>query len=314
MGRGGARGGSMSSRAQGAPRPFPLVPRRRFLGVQFGRRRSSRRGLGDEVAGTRPYRPGDLIAHIHWAASARLSEARGTDEFVVREFFAEQAPRVALVHDRRPGMAINSPPSPWLDKRAAAEAAGRLIEVSAAAEQGELVSVDGALRHPVQRRRGAARKAQADEAYDASETSLSVALEALVQESSVLPTGSFVFVVSDFLTPVPARLWLRLRALRWDVVPVIVQDPVWEQTFPLVGGVVLPIADPGSGDVEDVWVSAREARERARANEQRLAELLGRFRRLGFDPVLVDTSDPREIGDRFRAWADRRRRAWTVQA
>jgi uncharacterized protein (DUF58 family) len=311
VGRGGARGGSMSG---SATRPFALVPRRRFLGVQFGRRRSSRRGIGDEVAGTRPYRPGDLIAHIHWAASARLSEARGTDEFVVREFFAEQAPRVALVHDRRPAMAIHPAPSPWLDKRAAAETAGRLIEASAAAEQGEVVSVDGALRSPVQRRRGAPRRARPDAAYDAPETSVRVALEALVRESSLLPTGSFVFVVSDFLVPVPARLWLRLRGLRWDVVPVIVQDPVWEQTFPAVGGVVLPLADPVSGQVQDVWVSPREARERARANEQRLDELLARFRRLGFDPVLLDTSDPRVVGDRFRAWADRRRRLWTVQA
>jgi uncharacterized protein (DUF58 family) len=290
-------------------RPFALVPRRRFLGVQFGRRRSSRRGIGDEVAGTRPYRPGDLIAHIHWAASAKLSEARGTDEFVVREFFAEQAPRVALVHDRRPGMAIHAPPSPWLDKRAAAETAGRLIEASAAAEQGEVLSVDGALRHPVRRRREDVRRT-----YDAPETSLTVALEALVRESRVLPTGSFVFVVSDFLVPVPARVWLRLRALRWDVVPVIVQDPTWEQTFPAVGGVVLPVADPTSGQVQDVWVSAREARERAHANEARFDELRSRFRRLGFDPVVLDTSDPREIGDRFRAWADRRRRLWTVQA
>jgi uncharacterized protein (DUF58 family) len=285
------------------------VPRRRFLGVQFGHRRSSRRGIGDEVAGTRPYRPGDLIAHIHWAASAKLSEARGTDEFVVREFFAEQAPRVALVHDRRPGMAIHAPPSPWLDKRAAAETAGRLIEASAAAEQGEVLSVDGALRHPVRRGRE-----DVGGSYDAPETSLTVALDALVRESRVLPTGSFVFVVSDFLVPVPARLWLRLRALRWDVVPVIVQDPVWEQTFPAVGGVVLPVADPTSGQVQDIWVSAREARDRARANEVRFDELLSRFRRLGFDPVVLDTSDPREIGDRFRAWADRRRRLWTVQA
>jgi hypothetical protein len=107
---------------------------------------------------------------------------------------------------------------------------------------------------------------------------------------------------------------MRLRALRWDVVPVIVQDPVWEQTFPPVGGVVLPLADPASGHVQDVWVSRREARERASANERRLDELNARFRRLGFDPVLLGTSDPREIGDRFRAWADRRRRLWTVQA
>ena len=74
----GARRRARRKHERRRPRPFALVPRRRFLGVQFGRRRSSRRGLGDEVAGTRPYRPGDLIAHIHWAASARLSEARGT--------------------------------------------------------------------------------------------------------------------------------------------------------------------------------------------------------------------------------------------
>ena len=35
-------------------------------------------GQGDEVAGTRPYRPGDRRTWIDWAASARLSAARGT--------------------------------------------------------------------------------------------------------------------------------------------------------------------------------------------------------------------------------------------
>src|SRR3954452_16241921 len=145
MGRGGARRAGMSATAV---RPFPLIPKRRFAGVHFGRRRSSRRGDGDEIAGTRPYQPGDLTARIHWPASARLSAARGTDEFVVREFFAEQAPRVAVVLDRRPGMAINAPPSPWLDKRAAAETAVRLIQASAASEHGELVYADAAQRQP----------------------------------------------------------------------------------------------------------------------------------------------------------------------
>jgi uncharacterized protein (DUF58 family) len=301
-----------------APRPFPLVPRRRFLGVQFGRRRSSRRGDGDEIAGTRPYQPGDLTAHIHWAASARLSEARGTDEFVVRQFFAEQAPRVALVCDRRPAMAIHRPPSPWLDKRAAAETAARLVAVSATAEHGEIAYADGTLRRPVWLR-GAGGAADAlarrsDGDYDASESSLRLAIDAVVREAAILPTGSFLFVVSDFLVPVPARLWLRLRSLRWDVVPVIVQDPLWEQTFPRVSNVVLPLADPATGRVEDVWLSGREARERAQANEHRLAESLARFRRLGFDPLLVGTSDAREIGARFQAWAERRRRLWKVQA
>jgi uncharacterized protein (DUF58 family) len=293
-----------------APRPFPLVPRRQFAGVQFGRRRSSRRGDGDEIAGTRPYVPGDLTARIHWPASARLSEARGMDEFVVREFFAEQAPRVAVVHDRRAAMAINAPPSPWLDKRGAAEAAVRLIQRSAAAEHGEVAYADASLRQPIWLRGSETREG----AYDAGDDALRLPLEALCRRGAMLPTGSFVFVVSDFLVPVPARAWLRLRAQRWDVTPVIVQDGVWEQSFPPVGGVVLPLADPATGRVEDVWVGPREARERAEGNERRLADLLARFRRLAFDPVVVDSSDPSEISSRFHAWAERRRRLLRVSA
>jgi uncharacterized protein (DUF58 family) len=295
-----------------APRPFPLVPRRRFAGVQFGRRRSARRGDGDEIAGTRPYRPGDRTAHIHWPASARLSEARGSDEFVVREFFAEQAPRVALVCDRRPAMAINPAPSPWLDKRAAVDAAARLIAASAVAEHGEIAYADASARGPLWL--GASRSALAAQEFDAPEDALRLALDALLRHCAALPNGSFVFVVSDFLVPVPARMWLRLRSLRWDITPVIVQDPVWEQTFPRVGGVVLPLADPATGRVEDVWISRRDARSRALANERRLEDLLGRFRRLGFDPVLVGTSEPLDVAARFQAWAERRRRLWRVQA
>lgn len=268
-----------------APRPFELVPRRRFTGAPFGHRRSVRRGEGDEVAGTRAYRPGDRRAHIHWPASARLSAARGTDEFVVREFSADEAPRVAIVCDRRPGMAIHSPPSPWLDKRAAATASVALIAASAAAELAPVVHLGG---------RGA---------FDAPEQNVRQALEDVR-----LPVGSFVFVVSDFLVDVPTALWLRLRSRSFDVVPVVVQDPIWEQSFPQVSSVVLPIADPASGRVADYYVRPREARARRTANEERRAALLARFRRLTFDPVLIDTADPFRIGAAFAAWADRRRR------
>jgi uncharacterized protein (DUF58 family) len=297
--------------ASGA-RPFPLVPRHRFLGVAFGRRRTARRGDGDEIAGTRPYRPGDLPAHIHWSASARLSEARGTDEFVVREFFAERAPRVALVCDRRPAMALNPPPSPWLDKRAAVEAAALLVGASAGAERGDLAYVDADarellwLRAPARSLAALANRLRRP--FDAPAGSLQPALEALLRRAGSFPTGSFVFVLSDFLEPVGARVWTRLRAYHWEVVPVIVQDTTWEQSFPRLGAVPLPLADPATGRARDVWMTAREAHARAEANERRLEDLLVRFRRLGFDPVVLDTSDPLLIGARFHAWAERRRR------
>lgn len=298
------------------PRPFELVPRRRFVGAPFGRRRSARRGQGDEVAGTRPYRPGDLPAHIHWPASARLSAARGSDEFLVREFYADEAPCVAVAFDRRPGMAIHAAPTPWLDKRAAAESAVELIVASAAAELADLVYADGEVARPVWFRAGGPRATLPRllaRPFAGSDRSLQLTLDSFLRRSWELPPGSFVFAVSDFLVPVRPASWLQFRSLGWDVVPVIVQDPVWERSFPAIGGAVLPLADPESGRVEDVWISAREARRRAEANERRHAQLLARFRRLSFDPVVLDTADPLAISRRFGAWAERRRLARGVR-
>ena len=47
---------------------FPLIPRRRVLGLPFGGLHSLRRGLGSDVAGSRPYQPGDDIDKIDWYA------------------------------------------------------------------------------------------------------------------------------------------------------------------------------------------------------------------------------------------------------
>src|SRR6516164_1745036 len=101
---------------------FPLVPRRRVIGLAFGGMRSARRGLGSDVAGSRPYHPGDDIDTIDWNASARLSAARGTDEFIVREDFADESPRVVVVCDRRPELAVGAPPAGRFRKAVALEA------------------------------------------------------------------------------------------------------------------------------------------------------------------------------------------------
>ena len=113
-------------------------------GVSFGRRRSLRRGQGDEVVGSRPYRPGDHVAWIDWAASARLSAARGTDEFVVREYLAQEAPRAAILVDRRPSLGLFGSETPWLDKPAAVLSAAEAIAASAVDALGEVAYLDHA--------------------------------------------------------------------------------------------------------------------------------------------------------------------------
>src|SRR5918997_5528759 len=98
--------------------------------------RSLRRGSGSDIAGSRPYRPGDDMDEIDWAASARLSTARGQDEFIVRERFAEEAPKIVIVSDRRPQMAHYAPPLPWLDKPRAMRTTVELLLASAGAAGG----------------------------------------------------------------------------------------------------------------------------------------------------------------------------------
>src|SRR3954470_21617891 len=97
-------------------RTFPLVPRRRLIGLPFGDLPSRRRGHGGDVIGARVYEPGDPVSSIDWFASARLSSATGGDEFIVRDRAADEAPRVVLVLDRRPALGLYSPPPPWLSK------------------------------------------------------------------------------------------------------------------------------------------------------------------------------------------------------
>jgi uncharacterized protein (DUF58 family) len=301
---------------------FPLVLRRRLVGLAYGAMHSARRGTGSDVAGSRPYRPGDDIDAIDWAASARLSSAHDQDEFVVRERFAEEAPRVVLVCDRRPAMALYPPGLPWLSKPEAVAAAGALIVESTVRARGIVGYLDLANgEEPFWR--PPSSKAEAHHIreghlrwprYDAPRDNLTLALRHLHDTKGALTSGSLVFVVSDFLVMPDEEVWTRSVERRWDVVPVLVQDPVWESSFPDIGRVVVPVADPETATVRPVRISPREARRRREANEARHEALLSWFRTFGLDPVVVRSSDPGAVLASFLSWAEQRqwerRRGW----
>jgi uncharacterized protein (DUF58 family) len=293
---------------------FPLVPRRRVAGVPFGERTSLRRGRGTDVSGTRPYVPGDPYASIDWAASARLSTARDSDEFVVRERFADESPRVLVVCDHRPSMALYEPPFPWLAKRGALAAATRAIAASAVAARSDLGYLDHTQALPrwteagrVDPRSLAERQEQT--VFDARGASLARLLELVRLRRADLPSGSFVFVLSDFLGDLPVEPLTRAAAERWELVPVVIQDPVWEQSFPALPTVVVPVLDPDTDVVRDVRIRRQEAQRRRAENEAQRRRLLGLLGRLGHDPVLISEHDPAAVVRAFLGWADRRRTA-----
>jgi uncharacterized protein (DUF58 family) len=288
---------------------FPLAPRRRFAGLPFGGMTSVRRGTGSDVAGSRPYRPGDDARSIDWAASARLSSAHGADEFIVREYLAEEAPRVVVVSDRRPAMSLFPRPLPWLDKpEAMRQAAGLVVEATLAA-RGFFGYLDlgGEDEQWVPPRTHHELPAPAlGGSFDASEDNIAQAFTFLAETQPVLPAGTFMFVLSDFLMPFDEAAWIAAIERRWDIVPVVIQDPLWERSFPDVGGVVLPFLDHTSGRFVTVRLSDREAAVMREENERRAAELLARFRNHDLGPVLVTTSDRTDIFQAFLEWADER--------
>jgi uncharacterized protein (DUF58 family) len=288
---------------------FPLAPRRRFAGLPFGGMNSLRRGSGSDVAGSRPYQPGDDAHAIDWNASARLSSAHGADEFIVREYFAEEAPRVVLLYDRRPSMALFPRPLPWLDKPKALRVAGELVMDATLAARGFLGYFDHGEEEetwvPPRTHRELPEEAQHD-SFHAPEDSLARGFDFLARLHPPLPAGTFLFVLSDYLAPPTEDEWVAALERRWDIVPVLIQDPVWERSFPAVGGVVLPLFDQTSGKFVAVRLTDREAARRREENEARAAELIAEFRALDLGPVVVTTTDRGEIFQAFLEWADER--------
>ena len=293
---------------------FQLISRRRLIGLTHGTMRSVRRGRGTEVAGSRPYRPGDDIRSIDWAASARMSSARSADEFVVRERYADEGPRVVIVADRSPELSFFSPPLPWLDKAAAMQRATEIVVASAAVAGGFVGYVDFAEGEPFwlpprgERRLAYLREERMQDAgWTAPVDGVQRSLEHLFEHRRNVTAGSFVFVFSDFLDPPRRETWLTAVEHLWDVVPVVIQDPVWEQSFPDVSGIVVPLGDPRSGRITHVRLTRKEAAAKRREHEERLLALLEELTLLDLDPVLLSSSDPSDVLGAFLDWNEFRR-------
>lgn len=301
---------------------FPLVPRQRLLGLPFGPMHSARRGLGYDVAGSRPYQSGDDVDAIDWYASARLSAAHAADEFVVRERFAEEGPRVVSVVDRRPSMSLYPEGSPWLSKPRAIEAVLAAVSASAFAARGfagYLDVADAAHPDPVRRSpepfwrspqsqptyRRLELEALGDRPFHGDDDGLEEAF-AFLRNAGQLPRGTFVFVVSDFLAPPEDDVWATALERGWDPVPVVVQDPVWERSFPDVGGVAVPVFDAATGRREVLRITSREAAGRRHENEERFRRLLDSLGDFAIEPVVLSSSDPADVLEAFLEWADDR--------
>jgi uncharacterized protein (DUF58 family) len=300
----------------GASLTFPLVSRRRLIGLAFGSMHGARRGSGSDIAGSRPYVPGDDPHRIDWGASGRLSAARATDEFVVREYFADEAPRAVVCVDRRAAMGLCPPGLPFLHKDTAAAVALELIESSVAESRGliGLLETDGrdgvvGWCPPASGRRTLTAVDHELPPRGTPADGVTTMFEFLTLHRRAVPSASFVFVLSDFIEPTPLDTleWALDRG--WDVVPVVIQDPVWEQGFPDVDRLVLPLQGP-DGRVRAVRLGKGESRRWRERHEARLTVLGEGLRSLGIEPVLVSSEEPEQVYGAFLRWSMERQAAW----
>ena len=210
-------------------RPAPAADRAR----RSARMPQPRRGRGSDVAGSRPYGPGDRSRHDRLARVGAASRRRaGGDEFVVREKFAEEAPRVVVLvrppaRDgalpaelpvaRRSRAAFARPRTRSSTARVAARGAVGYLDYAGERARGAPVLAAAARPARALARRRAARAAPGSTRREDTSSARSTSSAAAARD---LPSGSFVFVVSDFLAPPPPETWLHARRRRWDVVPV----------------------------------------------------------------------------------------------
>jgi uncharacterized protein (DUF58 family) len=290
---------------------FRLVPRRRVVGMDYGMLASARRGRGYDVIGGRAYRPGDDMRAIDWATSAKVSSARGADEFIVRESWAEDSPTVVVVVDSRPGMSLYPPSLPWLGKARAARLILQLIAECVANSRGSLGLIDhvdgGATWLPPRAGREVWHVAErALSTPLAPEDALNAALDLLQEHRRALPAGSFIFVLSDFLGPVRAGGWSEMLERGWDLVPVVIQDAIWERSFPDIADIVVPFTSPGSGSVHYVRLGRSEVQRRREEHERRFAEIIEGFWTQGVEPVVVGSEDRGVVLRELSAWTEGR--------
>jgi len=297
---------------------FALVSRRRLHGLAFGAMHGARRGTGSDVSGSRRYVPGDDPDRIDWAASARLSAATGVDEFIVREHFADEAPRAVSAIDMSPAMTLSAPELPWLHKSEAARIAAELIDASVTEAQGLIGYLEFAVgAETVGWSQPASGGAHALEEHvvllepdSETPTGVASALEFLAIHRRAVPSASFVFVLSDFLAPPPLEAWEDALDRGWDVVPVVIQDPVWEQSFPEIDGIVVPLAS-SAGRVRLVRLRSGESAALRNAHEERWSRLLAGLGSLGIEPVLVSSGAIDDVFEAFASWSTERQSAWS---
>jgi len=286
------------------PGPGPLpIELLRALQIEIGRRmegmlagdyRSSRYGVGVELAQVRPYIPGDDVRRMEWAVTARTGIPH------VRVDLAERVLVTWLVLDTSPSMLFGTGERRKSDVADGVAVATGHVATRRGNRLGIVTFGDSAPKviPPAQGRHGligllATLAREPEHGTRVGATSLGAAL---ARTNALARQRGIVVVVSDFRGPLDWRKPLLDLMSRHEILAIEVRDPR-EQELPDVGEIWL--VDPETGRQMRVDTRSRSLRDRfaAAAAEERsgVARVLSS---LGVPHVVLSTS-----GDWLRTYA-----------
>jgi len=270
---------------QAVLRALDLAVLRRIESLVPGEHLTPQVGSGTELAGIRPYHPGDDVRHMDWNVTARMREPH------VRVHVGERALTTWLVLDSSASMTFGT-----ADRRKADVAEGVALAIGhVATRRGNRLGVVGfggggaRIVRPQQGRRGLlsllAELRAEPEVDGAGATSTG---DAVRRTAAVARQRGLVVVVSDFRGP---RDWADpLRSLRGrhGTLAVEIRDPREQELTPAGE---LWLVDPETGRQLQVNTSKRRVRERfARAAEAEREEVARELRRAGAEHLVLSTS------------------------
>ena len=277
-------------------REIEIRSRRLADSLVAGQYRTAFRGSGIEFEEVREYIPGDDVRSIDWNVTAR------TGRVFIKKYREERERNVLLAIDVSGSQRFGSSGKTRNELAAELAAVFSLSALSSKDKIGLLLFSDR-VEKCVMPRRGRTHGLRLIREVLACRpagrgTDIKAALAHL---NRVLPRRTIVLLVSDFY----ARDYehaLRLTALRHDLVPVILRDPLERRLPP---GGVLMLEDAETGTAGMAWCGSAALRDefarRAAEADAALASFLSRHH---IDAITLSTDEP--YGERLMQFFRRR--------
>lgn len=292
---------------------FPIIPRRRIIGQGIGEYPGQRKGQGHDFIEKRPYRTSDSLGDIDWKETAKRSAQRRVFSPQVRQFRRDEIVKAVIVVDRSVRMSWYPPP--WLSKSQVIVTAGQMIVDSLKKAHGLIGYLDYAewAKDSMPFWRPPNHETEADRVrnrnllygkFRAPEDNISMALEWLLALRTQVPPESFVFLLSDFLV-MPKYDLIETAAARWNLVPIIIQDPLLEASYPVWRGKI-PVWLPEvsqDGRRQSSLLSGAAAQEKRINHQNRIRDIIRIFEALGLYPISLFNADPEQIYHSFLRWS-----------